>query len=540
MWKNSGENCESIAFFDLDLETKKFVERSNLYSTLSDEEYDILVKRYNAGDKTAKEKIFNHSLEIIINNLNRYVCQLDDITLLDNFEYGDLLNEAIYIFLGAFDKFDINRGHFSNFIGFAISRRFDAIIYSKRGLLNPSLGYYEKKKKYDSIIDVRKRNAWRIPSDDFLSRKLHTDKHNLSIIKANEFYKIVGLSDAVDEDYSLFFEDIVASNDQKDNDNSKELFLMLRSILSPLEYYIIYNHYLIENKKTLEKIGLEFNTIRQYMAEINNKALNKINKYASIRGIRIPKKYSNESKLSKVRIEPIQKRDVIKYMYIKDCLSDLENQLYYLLYFADFVYDDIELAHNLRIPVEDLMITKESLRQKVANKMADGEDFKIYYEYTNRNTKTTIYDVVEEAKENCPNYDQITNDFLGYNYSTIQSILGDCFHILSIDELSIFSDFYNKYTDELFSITAINELLNYFLGRTDINILEMDKDIIKILLKENNDILPRYLKFNVCKYLGFKYRELMNEDEINSAYHILYKLIKEKKNSSDSFKYSYK
>ena len=80
----------------------------------------------------------------------------------------------------------------------------------------------------------------------------------------------------------------------------------------------------------------------------------------------------------KIRKEPISIDDVVKYLYIKDSLTDLERRLLYIKFFGKYKYEMDLLVRQLGVDSIEVKNTISSLSQKFDSVFADREKYKAF------------------------------------------------------------------------------------------------------------------------------------------------------------------
>lgn len=249
------------------------------YRQLTEEEVKQLFIDYKNGDETAKEKLFNHNLKLVVYFVLNH-------RPLDNNAIMDLIQEGNMGLLRAIELFDYKRGHrFSTYARFWIKEKIFNYVYSYgqviRTPIHKQLDYNKLKRVKDDLAKELSREPTReevAKKMDISIKKLNDiEQHRLSIISLDYGYKN---SEEDDENELLEImvsnenvEDEVLNTDSKDNLKK----LIEQSNLTAREKLVIEMKYLssedIVKDTTLAK---HFGVQRERIRQVKSNALRKL------------------------------------------------------------------------------------------------------------------------------------------------------------------------------------------------------------------------------------------------------------------------
>lgn len=253
------------------------------YSLLTEDETLKLISLAQNGDKVAKKKIIESNLKIVVYFAKRYQTNSMDIL--------DLIQEGNIGLMKAITKFDANKGiKFSTYAGYLINYEILRAIDNKDNIIKIPANFCYLIRKYNKLqIQYLKQYGKRLNSYE-ISKLMNIDEEQIEfILKIKGLLSIYSYDEVdiiCDElDDSISFEPIIDNiSDDQDlfeeytySDILKSEIISLLSTLNKKQRQIIEKRYGINGEiKTLEAIGKEFGTSKQWIQESEKTILQKL------------------------------------------------------------------------------------------------------------------------------------------------------------------------------------------------------------------------------------------------------------------------
>ncbi len=371
------------------------------YPVLSINEQKELAREYKKGDISAREKLFNHNLRLVVYVASAFKNRINHLKIMD------IIQEGTIGLMKAIDKYDPEIGAFStyaiNWIRQAISRAID----DNEEEIRKPVHMIFKIRKYRYLCNQAKSMNLPIPSDEELMRKLDCPKETLELIKEKAAEQVVSVQTKVgDEEDSELGDFIPDSKDEFDevlnNLNDHELLAVIKEKLSCHEYYFLYN-YDIDKKNddiTLEKLAKDFYITRERVRQIKKKAYGKIGNYVKNRNIRHREVTRIEKEIkvpiTMVNVTPININNIIVYKMLKDELDDLERRILANLLFGEIKMDNRQLANYFDVSIKEYGCLIKMLKGKIVDKLKDNDSFEEFKSKLLKMYGTKIFTLVPE------------------------------------------------------------------------------------------------------------------------------------------------
>lgn len=377
----SSEESEIVLDSDKEMENyfsgdsyKEFLREMNKYPRLSNEENAELFEKYHNGDIESFNKLFYCNLRLVLYCANFYRKRINHLQIMD------IIQEGSIALIKAIRMYKKEEGKFSTYAGTVIKRNILRAIDNLDETLRKPVYFEELKRKYKMIIDKCLIGGQSIPSDEKLCELLNIKQETLESLKTESNNKTISYNRSVTDDEdseleSFLGEDTKEYKSIEEEIDTERLLIVLKNVLKPIEYYIIYYHILYESESTLEYFGNIFNITRERIRQIEKKALQKVKPFLEEDSMSfkcIIDTYKNRKiRLSEVQAKPIEPNDIFRFLYIKDDLDELEKRLLYLKLFGELKYSPFLAMQELGCTKEDVKNIETSLKQKMANKFSD-------------------------------------------------------------------------------------------------------------------------------------------------------------------------
>ena len=258
--------------------TQLYLKEIKKYPLLKSDELNKLLNEYKNGNQGAKNKIAESNLRLVVSIANKYVSITESLTLLD------LIQEGKIGVMRCIVTYEPEKGAFSTYatqwIKQAIIRsinKIDKIIRRPEHLIKTT-------KEYQKLILQYYKNYKNYPPDEYIKEKLNINDDTLSYLKEIENFNTISIHQKAknDDNESDELIDFVSSKSNEydklmDKEEISEFLNVIKSSLTPKEYYILYYRVLTDDeKKTLEAISKELGVTRERIRQIEVKILKKV------------------------------------------------------------------------------------------------------------------------------------------------------------------------------------------------------------------------------------------------------------------------
>ena len=386
------------------------------FKVLTKEEEKDLFERYKNGDLSAKEKIINHNLKLVVSNAYKIKPKELKMSMMDFIQEGNIgLMKAV-------DKFDSTKGFkFSTYATWWIRQALGRSVDDKDSIIRLPVHLNEKIRKYRYARTKFILENNRVPTDEELMKILgykektyQNLKNCISILNVDSIDRTVENDGKKDRETSVgnliadtgeSVEEIVERGILHDYEEE-----IMRKILTPKEAIVIKERFGFEDQeeKTLEAIGRKLGVTRERIRQIEVKAKKKLDNY----GIREKEKYDTIKKVKEKNTIIIKKEPKKEIKKENTKLEEVDSMSKKPIY--ELVDGEKELIDNIiqnDLTEEDRNLIKRRETEKL-NKEENGKFFMIVSKIKTRlknkdinRTPTraikrrTIYEIVEEDKE---------------------------------------------------------------------------------------------------------------------------------------------
>lgn len=369
------------------------------YPVLSIEEQKDLARKYRKGDMSAREKLINHNLRLVVYIASAYKDKIKHLKIMD------IIQEGVIGLMRAIDKYDPDIGAFSTYaipwIRQAVTRSID----DNEDEIRKPVHITYKIRKYRHILAVAERNNTPIPNDQELMEMLDCNEDALDLIKEKSTETVVSAQTKVGDEDDSELGDFIADtkndfNDVLDNIDDQELLVVIKNKLRPIEYYFLY-YYEIDKKSedaTLQLLADEFNITRERVRQLKKKAYDKSGKYVKDKKIRHMEGQKIENNLgiplSKIDIKPYNINNIVLYLIIKKKLSEVENKVLRYILFSELKLDAKEVARCFNISIGEYAAIVKKIDLMTKECLEDRENFENEKNKTVNMYGTKIFELI--------------------------------------------------------------------------------------------------------------------------------------------------
>ena len=255
-----------------------YLREINETALLTAEEEKELSRRISDGDHSARDRMVRANLRLVVNIARGYVGK--------GLPLQDLIEEGNLGLLRAVEGFDPEMGtRFSTYASYWIKQSIKRALINCAKTIRIPAYMVELLSKWRRATARLQDELGRMPTPEEVARVLELPQKKLKIVKkAIQLYNSTPPSDASESHWSLG--DLVADERHKgpedellDNDNLKHVFALLETMDSR-EALILRMRYGLDDgePRTLKEIGESMGLTRERVRQIENEALERLNK----------------------------------------------------------------------------------------------------------------------------------------------------------------------------------------------------------------------------------------------------------------------
>lgn len=422
---------------------KMYMHDIRRYPTLSVAEQIELGKR---NDEEARTYLVNCNLRLVVSVAAKYKSRLKSLKILDIIQEGNIG------LLRAIETYDPTKGAFTTYATPWIKRKITRAISNKNLEIRNPVYIHEATYNYRRLVANYEQQNQPLPSDEEICDILDISMDTLKIIRNPSTQNIASLNQTIDEDGKSELGDFISTeNDDYDNIINKidddNLLLVIKEVLNPLRYFVVYYRILNSETKSLKEIATILNITVERVRQIEAEALEKIKPYVGENNqsfARTISKIRNRegNKFNFLKKTPLSPTAIIKYMYLKDDLTDLERQLYELNIFGKYQYNNEDYATILGISLEELKQIMISLKQKINYKFSDTKSFKEFRNQMRKTYNTSIFDIDINAKEKIIDYRALEEKYSSLSLEEILNYFNDVNYQLTPNEEQLLNRYF--------------------------------------------------------------------------------------------------
>ena len=406
-----------------------------------DSNHDNFLKYQETGEKKYFDMLVNSNIHYVISIASRYA------RYLSRSEFIDIIHNGILGLIESIKNYDPNKGAFLTY----------ATSWIKKGILIKLDETEELIRKPSYMNQLMRRYEKLINSKNDLSDKeicdiLAISPKTLLIIRESFNTKISAsldeqISDINKKEISFFIAD--KSDDYQkiiDEFDSYNLKIVLKHVLSNIEYFVIYYRYLNNEKKTLEELSSYFNITKERIRQIEVVSLKKIKPYLNeksslFRNTLAKIQEREKNNFDNLSIKALSPNNIIVYWYLKDELTQDERLLYEEIVFGKYqpkLSIFVKLLHKSPFEINNIL---ERIKNK--RKQIDVHKFNSFKENLIRNYGTEIFRINQDERR-VIDYSLLEEKYASLSLEEILELFNDAGYVLSDSEKSLLERFYGK------------------------------------------------------------------------------------------------
>ena len=383
-------------------------EVSNNTSVLTPKKEQELFKRYQEGDLEAKKIIIESNLNLVIS----YAQKMGIYGNFSHVKFLDLVQEGNIGLIKAVEGFDYSKGEkFSTYATKFIKGAMKRIIATKNKGIHLPERLYWKTQNYKKIVLNYKTKYGKRPSEKILCKEMGISYDELNIIRHQSYVFVDSLNRKIDESEENELESTVVDNNKSTQQFlnkmvDQEWRILLKAILSPEQYFVIYTRYFCENSLSLRQLESYLGVSRTTIMTLEKKAFTTIKIYISDnykelnqKNYELRKRFGkNFYRINSTCIHPMS---ILKFIYLKSILTPEEQQLLYLQQFGELMYQENELANFLNMSVKQYRILAINLEKKITDFFLQDQQFSSFVTYMVDTYKTSLFyiDLLHDTKD---------------------------------------------------------------------------------------------------------------------------------------------
>lgn len=501
---------------------KMYMREIRRYPNLSVEQQKSLGRRYKENnDLEARELLINCSLRLVVSVAFRYKTRLKRLQILD------VIQEGNFGLIRALETYDPEQGAFTTYAVPWISQKITRGLANKDDYIRKPVHIVQATPKYLSLVEDYIQKGLPLPSDEDICDILNITIGNLKSIRDSLKQNTVSLNQTIDDDGKSELENFI-SVENNDYDNiltqmvTDNLLLVLKEVLSPLQYFVIYHRILSEEQKTLEKVASYLNITRERVRQIESSTKEKLKPYMIENSNVFTKtlskiKQREGNKFNSLKKTPISPTQIIRYMYLKDDLTDIERKLYELNLLGKYKYRYDEYTSILGITLQELKQVITTLKEKINKKLIDKKSFNNFKSQMIKTYGTGIFDIDINKKEKIIDYHALDERYSSLNLEEILGYFKDVNYTLTKDEEHLLTRYFGNNDKNYVGTFDIEKEVNILkFGFKQKNKYGPLKKLYKEFLRTQDDYTEEQQLYLETYFFGKKDRKLFREAYPNS------------------------
>lgn len=267
---------QALSDIGLDDPVKMYLKDIGRVPLLSGDEEVELARRMQEGDESAKKRLSEANLRLVVSIAKRYVGR--------GMLFLDLIQEGNLGLMKAVEKFDYQKGFkFSTYATWWIRQSITRAIADQARTIRIPVHMVETINKLTRVSRLLLQEYGREPTPEEIAEAMEVD-----VARVREIQKIaqdpVSLETPIGEEEDSHLGDFIEDDKTQTPGDSvtfimlKEQLLQVLDTLTPREEKVLRLRYGIDDGKprTLEEVGKEFNVTRERIRQIEAKALRKL------------------------------------------------------------------------------------------------------------------------------------------------------------------------------------------------------------------------------------------------------------------------
>ena len=246
---------------------------------LTPEEEKELFTAYKNGDKSARKKIIEANLRLVVTIAKKYIGTVYDSTL----DFLDLIQEGNEGLMVAVEKFDVEKGYkFSTYASWWIRQAITRSIVDKKHTIRLSANLSEILRRMNIMEHDYLKKYGRVPTITEYAEAFNVSEERIKTAQVAAT-GVMSFNTPIGEDGETTVEDFIegSTNIQEEVENKMYMdgiFEIANEVLTTREFEVLLfrNGFRDNRVYTLEEIGKMFNLTRERVRQIERDGLKKI------------------------------------------------------------------------------------------------------------------------------------------------------------------------------------------------------------------------------------------------------------------------
>ena len=244
---------------------------------LTPEQEIELGKRMMDGDETAKQKLIESNLRLVVSIAKRFLGRT-------GMSFSDLIQEGNMGLIKAVERFDYRRGfHFSTYGTWWIRQAISRAMADQARTIRIPVHMVETINRLSRVTRMLWQKLGREPTESEIAEAMGLSEEKVGEIRKIALEPTSLETPTGEEGDSEFYDFVEDENTKSPSENViqmmlKEQLLAVIETLTPREQKVIRLRYGLDDAhpRTLEEVGKEFNVTRERIRQIEAKALKKL------------------------------------------------------------------------------------------------------------------------------------------------------------------------------------------------------------------------------------------------------------------------
>lgn len=344
---------------------QKYIDNLTVLNAYENEE---LSQAYKNGNMDAFYKLYYGNLRLVMLIATKYFSATPYLDPMDLIQVGNI---ELFRLVASYDP---EKGSFSSYATKSIDGAMRRSIQEMRYPFHLSINIQDSNARYyKEVLGTGEKLT-----DEEIRKKLKISQDELEILKQFDRLPYTDMESFAKEEHKY----ISNKSTKSEYDNvinkydEKLLFLIIKELLTPLEYFIIYHHIISEQQVSQPKIGELFRMTKANVSRIEIGAKKKLKVFLSDDNSlkfltkKIKEKYKNN--FNSANYKPIKIDDMILFIYLKPKLTYEEQSIYYIKYILKEVHYPDYYSEILGITVDKFNEFSESISKKISEYLNDS------------------------------------------------------------------------------------------------------------------------------------------------------------------------
>ncbi|MDE6284179.1 MAG: sigma-70 family RNA polymerase sigma factor, partial [Bacilli bacterium] len=490
------------------------------YPRLSDDETFILFCAKDQGDESAREKLINSNLRLVVWVARRYHENLIHL------KFMDMIQEGNIALMKAVEKYDVSEGvAFSTYAVKSIKRAIRRAIYGKEKEIYIPEYVLEAKRKYLQLMEESPNLT-----DEEIKDILDISDETLKNVRDTISTTSMNAPSSDDKNASKMGDFIHVKengyNQMLDKMVDFDLMIALKDKLKSKStyYYVLYYRILCDNAKTLEEIGQELNVTRERIRQIESKAKRIVcsfmkNKSWVSDAVRKIKKQEG-AKYEFLRPEPISVDNIVLFLYMQNRFDARSLDILRHLLLGKYVFTDEMNAKIYRLSLAEYREIVNNLQRAIEFELANEEAYESFKEDMIVFYGKKILDIQHSVAD----YGLVMRYFENLTYNEFVEMFSEDLALLPDSSVRLLQKYFLSPSDLLLQKQYIEQNINltvwdYNRKNTDLSM----KKLYQVYLDNKDSFSEDHQLFMECFMFGKKspeefYQKYPNHSKISKFY----------------------